>query len=230
VSALSKAVAELQENEKQWTAFTALSPCVVLAPPGSGKTKLLTTRLASDLQSRIPEPHGAACITMTNSAADQLKDRLAKLGVPPRSNLFIGTVHSFALRCVVSPYARTAGLDRVADASLADDDERGEARAQAVEEIMGHSQDPDAPDLTGTLDKRRSLMDYDESSVELGGARFAQLARRYEELLLDAGHYDFLDLIRYAVELVEEHAWVLRTLAARYPSMYVDEYQDLPLL
>lgn len=228
MSALTKAIAELEENESQWSAFTAPSPCVVLAPPGSGKTKLLTTRLASDLQKRIPEPHGAACITMTNSAADQLKDRLTQLGVPHRSNLFIGTVHSFALRCVVSPYARAAGLEHVADGTLADDTEKANVRAQAVEEIMGRYQDPDAPDLTGTLDKRRSLMDYDEATVELGGARMAQLARRYEELLIESGHYDFLDLIRFAVELIENHEWVLRTLAARFPNIYVDEYQDLP--
>ena len=55
--ALEAARDELRENPKQWEAFTSTGHCVVLAPPGSGKTKLLTTRLAEDLLTRIPHPH-----------------------------------------------------------------------------------------------------------------------------------------------------------------------------
>jgi DNA helicase-2/ATP-dependent DNA helicase PcrA len=227
VSELRAAIEDLRSNDRQWRAFEAPSPCVVLAPPGSGKTKLLTTRLAYDLLVRIPEPHGAACITMTNTAADQLADRLAQLGVRRRSNLFVGTVHRFALRCIVGPYARLGGLPAVAEASLAGDGVQRTARAQAVEEIFGGYQNPNAPDLITTLNQRRNLMNYEESARELGGSRFAQLARRYEELLLASGHYDFKDLVRFAVELVERNDWVQRVLAARFPHLYVDEYQDL---
>jgi DNA helicase-2/ATP-dependent DNA helicase PcrA len=227
VSELREAIDDLRSNDRQWRAFEAPSPCVVLAPPGSGKTKLLTTRLAYDLIVRIPEPHGAACITMTNAAADQLADSLAQLGVRRRSNLFVGTVHRFALRCIVLPYARLGGMAAVAEASLADDGVQKAARAQAVEEILGAYQDPDAPDVVTTLNQRRNLMDYDGATAELGGANFARLARRYEELLLTSGHYDFKDLVRFAVELVERNDWILRVLAARFPHLYVDEYQDL---
>jgi DNA helicase-2/ATP-dependent DNA helicase PcrA len=227
VSDLRSAIEELRTNERQWCAFNAPSPCVVLAPPGSGKTKLLTTRLAFDLIARIPEPHGAACITMTNAAADQLSDRLALLGVKFRSNLFVGTVHRFALRCIVLPYARLGGLSAVADASLADESAQKAARAQAVQEVLGQNEDPDALDVTGTLARRRNLLNYDETDASLGGVRFARLARRYEELLLASGHYDFQDLVRFAVELVEGNEWIQRVLAARFPHLYVDEYQDL---
>lgn len=227
MSELSAAIEDLRTNERQWHAFNEPSPCVVLAPPGSGKTKLLTTRLAYDLIARIPEPHGAACITMTNAAADELADRLAQLGVQRRSNLFVGTVHRFALRCIVRPYARLGGLPTVADASLADEPAQRAARAKAVEEIFGPSQDPHALDIVGTLEQRRNLLNYEESAGELGGGRFAKLARRYEEFLLESGHYDFKDLVRFAVELVERHGWVRQVLAARFPHLYVDEYQDL---
>jgi len=157
VSELHQAIEDLRTNERQWRAFNSPSPCVVLAPPGSGKTKLLTTRLAYDLITRIPEPHGAACITMTNAAADQLSDRLALLGVKPRSNLFVGTVHRFALRCIVLPYARLGGLPAVAEASLADENARKTARAQAVLEVLGSHENPEALDVTTTLNQRRNL-------------------------------------------------------------------------
>ena len=71
---LADAVAELRGNDRQWEAFESVGHTVVLAPPGSGKTKLLTTRLAYDLAvGVIPAPQGAACITMTNEAAGELR-------------------------------------------------------------------------------------------------------------------------------------------------------------
>ena len=109
MSKLSESIAALRKNPKQWEAFQAHGHCVVLAAPGSGKTKLLTTRLASDLLTKIPRPHGAACITLTNPATDELRRRLQDLGVEHRSTLFVGTVHSFALRRIVLPFARIAG-------------------------------------------------------------------------------------------------------------------------
>src|SRR3954463_1791722 len=109
MSALQKAIDELKENDLQWEAFSTQGHCAVLAPPGSGKTKLLTTRVAYDLVSEtIPPPQGAACITMTNEAAGELGRRLGALGVLPRANVFVGTVHAFALSSIVAPYARVA--------------------------------------------------------------------------------------------------------------------------
>ena len=104
----------------------------------------------------------------------------------------------------------------------------GQLCAQATEEIFGPTQDPHAHDLVNTLEQRRNLLDYDPATFELGGARFSRLALRYEELLLAAGRYDFKDLVRYAVQLVERQEWIQRVLAARFPHIYVDEYQDLP--
>ena len=57
------------------------------------------------LLASVPLPHGAACITLTNAAADELGRRVDRLGVPPRPTLFVGTVHAFALRQVLIPFA-----------------------------------------------------------------------------------------------------------------------------
>jgi DNA helicase II / ATP-dependent DNA helicase PcrA len=225
MSALIDAVAEIVENPQQRRAFESPSPCVVLAPPGSGKTKLLTTRLGYDLVHRIPQPHGAACITMTNAAAEELSARLAALGVERRSNLFVGTVHSFALRCVVRPYARIAGLDAIADAALAEEHDITGAFNAAAAELYGPYEDLVA--VRETMNMRRNLLNYDEQERALGGPRLARLARRYEDLLLAAGCMDFHDLVRYAVQIVEVNEWARRALAARFPNLYVDEYQDL---
>ena len=226
MSRLATAIAELRENERQWEAFTTTGHCAVLAPPGSGKTKLLTTRMAYDLVSKaIPPPQGAACITMTNEAAGELRRRLSALGVLPRPNVFVGTVHAFALSSIVAPYARAAGRPAIADSRLASEPEMDLAFERAFGAVLGSGADPRF--VRSTMDKIRRLADYSGSSL-LGGPEIAALARSYEAELQEVGTYDFNDLMRHAVEMIREHEWLRRMLIATYPHLYVDEYQDLP--
>jgi DNA helicase-2/ATP-dependent DNA helicase PcrA len=226
MSRLTTAIAELRENEHQWKAFSTASHCAVLAPPGSGKTKLLTTRMAYDLVSEaIPPPQGAACVTMTNEAAGELRRRLAALGVLPRPNVFVGTVHGFALSSIVAPYAQAAGRPDIVQSRLASQLEMDQAYDRAFIYVLGSAADPRW--VKSTVDKVRRLADYSGSPL-LGGPDIAALARRYEHELQEQGTYDFNDLMRHAVEMVRGHEWLRRLLIATYPHLYVDEYQDLP--
>jgi DNA helicase II / ATP-dependent DNA helicase PcrA len=226
MSRLATAIADLQQNERQWEAFTTVGHCAVLAPPGSGKTKLLTTRMAYDLVSEaIPPPQGAACITMTNEAAGELRRRLQALGVLPRPNVFVGTVHAFALSSIVAPYARAAGRLGIADSRLASEREMNLAFQHAFVNVLGSGADPRF--VKPTMDKVRRLADYSGTPL-LGGPDIAALARCYEAELQKHKTYDFNDLMRHAVEMIGEHEWLRRLLIATYPHLYVDEYQDLP--
>ncbi len=213
---------ELRTNRRQWDAFTTKGHCVVLAPPGSGKTKLLTARLAEDLLSDIPEPHGVVCMTLTNAAADELRLRLRQLGVLPRSTLFVGTVHSFALACVVTPFAAAAGERALATARIATQQEQGEAFQAAM---VAAAADPTDGLLRPTLNRYRKLASEEEWSSANESIR--RLNRAYEESLRTRGLIDFDGLVTVAVNLVERHAFVRRTLVARYHRLFVDEYQDL---
>jgi DNA helicase-2/ATP-dependent DNA helicase PcrA len=226
MSRLTDALDELRENEGQWKAFTTTGHSAVLAPPGSGKTKLLTTRLAHDLAcGAIPAPQGAACITLTNEAAGELRRRLRDLGVRPQPNLFVGTVHAFALSGIVGPYARAAGRPELAEARLASDREAAAAFRRAFNAVLGAGADPLG--VKSTMDKVRRLGDYSGDRM-LGGPGIAELARRYEGELQAIGAYDFNDLMRHAVAMLREHEWLRRLLISTHPHLYVDEYQDLP--
>lgn len=222
MSALSAAREELATNERQWLAFNVDGHCVVLAPPGSGKTKLLTTRLANDLATRIRRPHGAACITLTNAAADELERRLDALGVDRRSTLFVGTVHSFALTRVVLPFAAVGGFPELSNPRIASDRQVKAALDQAVSEFYDESKRRFAD---STVSRLRKMMDPEQYA--LAGGHIARATERFEQILHDQGLLDFDDIVIRAVGLVEEHAFVRRALAARYPHLYVDEYQDL---
>ncbi len=225
MSALSEAIAELAGNDRQWDAFRADGHCAVLAPPGSGKTKLLTTKLAATLAGdTVPRPRGAACITMTNDAALQLRTRLRGLGVARRPNLFIGTVHGFALSRIIGPFAAAAGNKQLASSRLASERELREAFDAAFARTEFR------PDQRGevktTTDKARQRLDLTGNRL-LGGQPIADMAILLQEELAARGLFDFHDLVRFAVELVEQHEWIGRALAASFPRIYVDEYQDL---
>jgi DNA helicase-2/ATP-dependent DNA helicase PcrA len=222
MSALAEAREQLRTNERQWEAFTTEGHCVVLAPPGSGKTKLLTTRLANDLGTRIKRPHGAACITLTNTAADELGRRLDALGVDSRSTLFVGTVHSFALSRILLPFATAGGYPELTDPQLASDRQVKAALDKAIAEFYG---DGEGHFVDSTIKRLRKMMDPEE--LRQAGGSIAQASERFEQILHDQGLIDFDDIIIRAVELVEEHAFIRRALAARYPHLYIDEYQDL---
>lgn len=102
--------AELAGNPGQLAAYNSQGHCVVLAGPGSGKTKTLVLKLARILAEDVEAPRGVACITYSQECARELARRIESLGLQQAPNLFIGTVHGFCLRHLLMPYGRLAGL------------------------------------------------------------------------------------------------------------------------
>ena len=102
--------ADLAGNPGQQAAYDSTGHCVVLAGPGSGKTKTLVLKLARIMAEDVRAPRGAACITYSQECARELTRRLERLGLREAPNLFIGTVHGFCLRHLLMPYGRLADL------------------------------------------------------------------------------------------------------------------------
>src|SRR5689334_4834129 len=90
-----KAAEALRDNPGQWQAYESKGNCVVLAGPGSGKTKTLTIKMARMLAEDVQPPRGIACITFNTECAGELRRRLEQLGVQEGKNTFVGTIHSF---------------------------------------------------------------------------------------------------------------------------------------
>lgn len=224
MTALTASMRELSTNPDQWAALGTEGHCVVLAPPGSGKTKLLATRVAYDLVNKIPEPHGAACVTLTNPAADELRDRVAALGVTSRPSLFIGTLHSFVLTRVVVPFAAFVGRPELAHVSIASPTDQTRAFEIAMD---GAGIDRwDRRNVPSTVSYHRRRFSTAEEWAR-SGEQIRDVARRYIADLHGRGMIDFDELIEIGVDLVESHQQIRRVLNARHPHIYVDEYQDL---
>lgn len=218
------AAEDLRPNDRQWKAYESRNNCVVLAGPGSGKTKVLTTKMARMLAEDVRPPHGIACITFNNQCAKELKKRLEKLGIEEGSRAFIGTVHSFCLREVVIPYAKLAGISLPDPLKVASPREQKYLFDAAVDTVLVNEN----PQYVRTpFDEfRRTVLDR-TSAEWTGNDRYAPLVTEYERLLADAGKIDFDDMALTGLMLIKDHAWVRKALKAKYPILVVDEYQDL---
>ena len=152
------AARDLRENPGQWQAYESKGHCVILAGPGSGKTKTLTIKMARMLCEDVAPPRGIACITYNAECVRELKQRLERLGIEEERRVFIGTIHSFCLRNIVRLYARLAGVELPEEIVIASGDERGLAFEQALGEVIGADEYP-AAWLSRMEEYRRTHLD-----------------------------------------------------------------------
>ena len=225
-AAYQRAAQALRGNAGQWAAYESRGHCVVLAGPGSGKTKTLTTKVARLLAEDIAEPRGVACITYNNECARELEKRLVTLGTETIGRVFVGTVHSFSLTQIILPYAKVAALDLPEDFTVATRAERLAALEDALTSTVdnpGNSQDWDF--RMGNY--RRSILNRDSQEWLESDPELARLVDAYEHGLRRRGVIDFDDMPLLAVRALRENPWMQRALLAKYPVLVVDEYQDL---
>nr|WP_078753956.1 ATP-dependent helicase [Enterovibrio nigricans] len=223
---LELALEDLRSNPEQWQAAHSAGHCVVLAGPGSGKTKTLTITMGRLLSEEVAEPRGVACITYNNECALELESRLVKLGITANERVFIGTVHSFALTQILSPYSRCVpGLlppsYRVATAA--------ECRSAVEVAYLKVFNDGGNPHQHWQMaaEKRRKHIDRELQNWRGQNEELARFIEAYEAVLRFNGLIDFDDMPLIAYRLVKEHLWIRRALLSRFPVLFVDEYQYL---
>lgn len=224
MTCLRQAVAELETNPEQWEAFEHEGHCVILAPPGSGKTKLLTTKAVWLANNAVPSGRGLACITLTNPAAAELRARIRHLGQPVGRLITVGTVHSFAWSNIVRPFAAAAGHPEWSRYTLAPLQHTNLAMREAIRRVFDSDENTRHVDVT--INRHRRLHPTDQESESVG-SKIRQAALEYEHLLREKDYVDFDSVVAMAVHLVEQHPFVRAVLHARYPYLMVDEYQDL---
>lgn len=225
-AAYHRAAEQLRGNPGQWAAYESTGHCVVLAGPGSGKTKTLTAKMARFLAEDVHEPRGVACITYNNECARELEERLASLGVEPSGRVFVGTVHSFSLTQIVLPYAKVAGMGLPESFGVATRAERQEALTKVLASTVeqpGNLQDWDF--RLGNY--RRSFLNRDSEEWRDTDPELAGLVEAYEAELRRRGLIDFDDMPLLAVRALRANPWLQRALLAKYPILVIDEYQDL---
>lgn len=207
-------------NAEQQQAVLHDGNMAVLAGPGSGKTATLVIKVAHLLSEDVREPQRVACITVNNDAVGEFRSRLAKLGIHAGPRLYLGSVHSFCLNCIVRPFGR------IADPSLSGVRVAAAREAERLLEQVATRHIPDAFQHGPTITRlrRRRVCGEDISGFD---DRDLLIAEEYERTLSERGLVDFEAMVLRSVELVERHDWIRRLIAARYPRIVIDEYQDL---
>lgn len=213
-------------NPQQQEAVTApAGPTLVLAGPGSGKTRVLTHRIAYLIQQFGVAPHHIMAVTFTNKAAREMKDRLEKLLNNRLRGLQVGTFHALCARLL----RREAALLHVnADFVIFDTSDQETLVKQVLKEL---NLDDKKFKPSGLLNKISSLKNELIAPADFAPNTYLnEITRRvyvrYQELLAANNALDFDDLLTHSVWLLQKTPDVLKKYQALYEHVLVDEFQD----
>ena len=204
----------------QFAAYKAVNNTVVIAGPGSGKTTVLTLKVMQLLAEVIYPPRGLACLTYSTEAVREFKSRLVKLGLEKRKNVFLGTVHSFCLSEIITPFAALYPQYKIPLPIR--------IISEAEKNRLFNSQNYEGTPKLIDVDKERTRNIKGISRVAIESYDIAlKAAISFEELLIQNGYLDFISMVKKSVELIKNESYVRKALEAKYPWIIVDEYQDL---
>lgn len=215
-------------NEAQHEAvFCTEGPLLVLAGAGSGKTRVLTYRIAHLLQDLNVAPWEILAITFTNKAAAEMRERLGALVGPAARGMWVSTFHSMCVRMLRSDCER---LGFAPGFTIYDDDDS----KRLVKEIMAELDIDSKRFPIQTLRNRISTAknelvvpgDFATQAIDPVGKIAARVYTRLQERLKAANAFDFDDLLLYAYLLLKNHPEVLEAYQKRFRYLLVDEYQD----
>lgn len=210
---------ELDQEQREAVTYGE-GPLLVVAGAGSGKTRVLTYRMAWLLASGRANPYNLLAVTFTNKAAGEMRERVSRLlgQLPPGG--FVGTFHRFALGLLRS-YPEKVGLSR--RFVIANEDEQ----RRLVEEALSELGVP-----TSQLSPRtaRSAISRIKNGSGVDGGQLGSLLREvmacYQMKMQQAGAIDFDDMLTLACRLLEEDRSLRERLRQQYTYILVDEFQD----
>jgi DNA helicase-2/ATP-dependent DNA helicase PcrA len=225
---LAKIVEGLTEPQRQ-AVERIEGPVLVLAGPGSGKTTVVTRRVANIVAQGIP-PWQILALTFTNKAAAEMRrrvDQLVPAGLPGRRGLTITTFHAFCAR-LLRVYGDAAGIGP--RFSIYDADDQRDAIKQALREaeLSDRNFAPSAV-LAAISAAKNRLLDsagFAAEASDFFGRQIARAFAAYERILRKAGALDFDDLLVATARLLRRDEPVCRDLSDRFQYILVDEYQD----
>jgi DNA helicase-2/ATP-dependent DNA helicase PcrA len=201
-------------------------PLLVLAGAGSGKTRVITRRVACLLSRGVPGSQILA-LTFTNKAAGEMRERINALA--PGAGVWVGTFHSLCAR-LLRTYAPLVGLDR--GFTIYDQADRLRAVKQAMARFDLDGVAVSAERIDAAISKAKNDL-AGPDDLARGGDHVATISakvfRAYQKLLRDSSAVDFDDLLVHVVTVMKEHPDVRAELDRRFRYVLVDEYQDTNL-
>ena len=207
--------------------FCTEGPLLVLAGAGSGKTRVLTYRIAHLLEDLSVAPWEILAITFTNKAASEMRERLGALVGPLARGMWVSTFHSMCVRMLRSDCER---LGFAPGFTIYDDDDSKRLVKEIMAELDINPKVFPLPTLRGRISTAKNELivpqDFAQSAIDPVGKVAARVYLRLQERLKAANAFDFDDLLLYAYLLLKNHPEVLDAYQRRFRYLLVDEYQD----
>ena len=216
-------LASLTEKQREAVLHTD-GPLLVLAGPGSGKTRVITCRIANLIHQGV-RPSQILAITFTNKAAAEMKQRVES--ILPGKGIWISTFHSLGVR-LLRQYADRLGLDR--NFTIYDQGDRLRMVKLALD-AAGIDNTRFTPDtIQGAISKAKNQLTLPDQYAKQASDFFTQVVAQvypaYEKKMRDAAALDFDDLLLWPALALKNDAEMRAELDARFRYVLIDEYQD----
>lgn len=210
-------------NEKQIEAVTTTEgPVMVMAGAGSGKTKVLTTRIAYILNETGISPYSILAVTFTNKAANEMKKRISNIIDIDTKYMWISTFHSFCARFlrleidkIDSPYNHNF--------IIIDEEDSLKIVKDILKELEIDNIKP--KEFQNMISRSKNFTEYTIKDPRLR-EQFLEVSYKYNETLKENNMFDFDDLIIYTIDVLKQNTDVLLRYQEKFQYILVDEFQD----
>ena len=216
-------------NDKQYEAVVnTKGPCLVIAGAGSGKTKVLTHKIAYIMQEENTKPWDILAITFTNKAANEMKERIANLVGDNVKDMWVGTFHSICVR-ILRRFIDRIGFDTsfiIFDTSDQKTLIKNCLKDLAIDDKLFNERSVQS-EISNA--KNDMLEPFQYTAKAMGDYRKEKIATVYElyqKRLKENNAIDFDDIINYTIKILMENPDVLEYYSNKFKYVLVDEYQD----
>ena len=216
-------------NNKQYEAVVNTEgPCLVIAGAGSGKTKVLTHKIAYLIQEKQIHPWEILAITFTNKAANEMKERIGNLISDAVKDMWVGTFHSICVR-ILRRFIDRIGFDTsfiIFDTS----DQRTLIKTCMKDLNIDDKLFNDRSVLSEISNAKNEMLEPEQYTFEVKGdfrkEKISDIYTLYQKRLKENNAIDFDDIINYTIKILMENPDILEYYANKFKYVLVDEYQD----
>ena len=216
-------------NDKQKEAVLATEgPCLVIAGAGSGKTKVLTHKIAYLLSEKNVKPWNILSITFTNKAANEMKQRVEKLVGEASQEMWLGTFHSICVR-ILRRFIDRIGFDTTF--LIFDSTDQRTLVKECIKSIgLDDKLFTDRSILSEISNGKNDMLEPKAYQVKYNGdfrkEKIGEVYELYQKKLKENNALDFDDIINYTIKILTENPDVLEYYTEKFKYVLVDEYQD----
>ena len=199
-------------------------PLLVLAGAGTGKTKVLTTRLAYILQNNFAHPWNCLVVTFTNRAANEMKERVRGFIGDAVNSVWLGTFHSICVK-ILRKYPELAGL-KANFTILGEDDQKRVIKKVLQENSIDEKQYPPQSVLEKISRFKDKGYTIEKIANDCKNNITVFIYKEYQKKLVEMNCVDFGDILLYVLDMLLKNPTVLQEYQQRFKYIMVDEYQD----